>query len=408
MLDPFAVRRRELAVAMRRRQVLAGLAGATILTGCGTARKDPPPRPVPAVVAFDPVPGSVEVDPRAFAAVAVASGTLNAVEWIDETGRVLPGVLAADKRSWRSTEPLGYGHTYTAKAAAAGETGEVAATATCATVLPGRLTDVSLRSASLEDLVDGDTHGVGLIVVAVFDEPVDRVAAEQNLKVSTDPPVSGAWYWVSDRNAHWRPERYHRAGTTVTVAADLYGARLGDGLYGARNQRVSVTIGPERIAIADDNTKHVDVFENGQLVRSMPTSMGKGGTAYAGNKFLSFWTPPGVYTVLQRQHPVVMDSASYGLTGSGGYKVTINYGVRISHDGIFLHELASSVWAQGNTNVSHGCLNLGPGDAQWFYEFIGQGDVVEVRNTGGEPLSIWQGGDWGVPWSEWVAGSAPA
>ncbi|MEV6276348.1 Ig-like domain-containing protein [Nocardia sp. NPDC051832] len=392
---------------MRRRQVLAGLAGATVLTGCGLVSKDAGPPPAPAVITFGPEPDGPEVDPRKVGSVAVAAGTLKSVEWVDETGRALPGILAEDRKTWYSVEPLGYGHTYAAKAVATGATGDVTATNTCTTVLPPRLTDVSLRSASLDDLVEGDTHGVGLIVVAVFDEPVDRAAAEQNLKVITDPPVPGAWFWVSDRNAHWRPERYHRAHSTVTVAANLYGARLGDGLYGARDQRVTVNIGPERIAIADDNTKHVEVFENGNLVRSMPTSMGMGGGTTSGSKYLSFWTPPGVYTVLQRQHPVVMDSASYGLTGSGSYKVTINYGVRISHDGIFLHELASSVWAQGNTNVSHGCLNLGPGDAGWFYDFIGQGDVVEVRNTGGDPLTIWQGGDWGIPWDQWVAGSAP-
>jgi hypothetical protein len=36
------------------------------------------------------------------------------------------------------------------------------------------------------------------------------------------------------------------------------------------------------------------------------------------------------------------------------------------------------------------------------------GDVVEVRDTGGAPLQQWQNGDWSVPWSEWLAGSALA
>ncbi|MEV0246350.1 Ig-like domain-containing protein [Nocardia sp. NPDC050712] len=394
-------------MSLGRRQVLAGLAGATVLAGCASGPKDPP-APTPAVITFGPAPDGPEADPRKVGTAAVTGGTLTSVEWIDETGRALPGIMTADKRTWYSTEPLGFGHVYAVKAVANGATGDVTATTTCPTIRPATLTDVALRSASLEDLVDGDTHGVGLVIVAVFDEPVDHAAAEQHLHVRTDPPVDGAWYWLTDRNAHWRPERYHRANSKVVVEAELFGAPLGDGLYGARNQRVTINIGPERIAIADDNTKHVDVFENGQLVRSMPTSMGMGGTAVSGNKVLSFWTPPGVYTVLQRQHPVKMDSRSYGLTGAQGYDVMINYGVRISHDGIFLHELASSVWAQGNTNVSHGCLNLGPGDAQWFYDFIGQGDVVEVRNTGGDPLNLWQNGDWGIPWEQWRSGAIPA
>jgi len=28
-----------------------------------------------------------------------------------------------------------------------------------------------------------------------------------------------------------------------------------------------------------------------------------------------------------------------------------------------------------------------------------------VKNTGGEPLKLWQNGDWSVPWEQWQAGS---
>ncbi|BEK95017.1 L,D-transpeptidase [Nocardia seriolae] len=143
-------------------------------------------------------------------------------------------------------------------------------------------------------------------------------------------------------------------------------------------------------------------------MRTMPTSMGMGGTAVVGGRVLSFWTRPGVYTVLDRKDPVIMDSATYGLPTNSrlGYRTTINHAVRISHDGIYVHELAESVWAQGNTDVSHGCLNISPADATWFYDFVTPGDVVEVRNTGGDPLDIWQNGDWTIPWPDWLHGSA--
>jgi hypothetical protein len=32
--------------------------------------------------------------------------------------------------------------------------------------------------------------------------------------------------------------------------------------------------------------------------------------------------------------------------------------------------------------------------------------VVEIRNTGGEPLQQWQNGDWSVPCEHWLHGSA--
>ncbi len=127
--------------------------------------------------------------------------------------------------------------------------------------------------------------------------------------------------------------------------------------------------------------------------------MGRGGTEVVGGQTLSFWTQPGIYTVIDKANPVIMDSSTYGLPVNSrlGYKETINYATRISNDGIYLHELADTIWAQGNTNVSHGCLNLSPDNARWFYDFSVPGDVVEVRGTGGAPLELWQNGDWSLP-----------
>ncbi|WP_157107019.1 L,D-transpeptidase [Nocardia arthritidis] len=398
-------------MALGRRRLLIGFAGAggLALAGWGWTRELAPP-PVPATIRFDPAPGAHDVEARTPGTITVTDGTLRSVEWIDETGRSLPGVPAPDHRSWTTAEPLGYGHTYTAKAVAHGETGDVTATTTCTTVAPRQLIDVSLRSANLVDLTEDDSYGVGFVLVAHFDEPVDRAAVERHVNVTTHPAVDGAWYWLDDQNAHWRPEHYHAPGTRITIAAELFGRALGDGRYGARDQRVSVNIGPAHVAIADDDTKQIEVFDNGNLVRTMPTSMGMGGTAVVGGRVMSFWTRPGIYTVLDQNDPVIMDSASYGLpTGSAlGYRTSINHAVRISHDGIFVHELAASMWAQGNTNVSHGCLNISPADAAWFYDFVIPGDVVEVRNTGGDPLDIWHNGDWSIPWTEWLRGGAPA
>jgi lipoprotein-anchoring transpeptidase ErfK/SrfK len=143
-------------------------------------------------------------------------------------------------------------------------------------------------------------------------------------------------------------------------------------------------------------------------VRTMPTSMGMGGTQQIGGRTLSFWTPPGVYTVLDKGNPVIMDSSTFGLPINSrlGYRESISYATRISIDGIYLHELDATVWAQGHTDTSHGCLNLNADNAIWFYNFSQPGDVVEVRNTGGLALQIAQNGDWTVPWDQWRQGSA--
>ena len=321
----------------------------------------------------------------------------------------MPGVVTPDFKTWKPTKPLGYGRTYTLTVDARGPGGVPSTlTSTFQTLVPTDQTEVYLTAPGGQSL-DGGTFGIGAIVVAHFDEPIDnREAAERRLSVTTTPPVKGSWFWMDDQNAHWRPEKYYAPGTSVTVKADIYGVPLGDGLYGQEDSTATFTIGDAHVSVADDTTKQVSVYDNGKLVRTMPTSMGRGGTETVGGQTLSFWTPPGVYTVMDKANPVIMDSSTYGLPINSrlGYRETIPYATRISPDGIYLHQLNATVWAQGNTDTSHGCLNLSGENAEWFYNFSRPGDVVEVRDTGGPPLPVWQNGDWTVSWSEWLKGSA--
>jgi len=278
-------------------------------------------------------------------------------------------------------------------------------------VAPTNQTKVYLTTTGGDEFVDGGSYGVGTVAVAHFDEPIgDRAAAEGQLSVTTTPTVTGSSYWLDDQNTHWRPAQYHQSGTRVGVDATVYGVAVGDGLYGQEDRHVSFVIGDSHISVADDNTKQVSVYENGQLVPIMPTSMGRGGTESIAGQTISFWTQPGVYTVMGKSNPVVMDSSTFGLPTNSrlGYKEMINYATRISTDGAYLHQLESTVWDQGNANVPHGCLNLNADNARWFYDFSVPGDVVEVVNTGGEPLQPWQNGDWSVPWDQWLAGGGLA
>jgi lipoprotein-anchoring transpeptidase ErfK/SrfK len=368
------------------------------------------PARIPAVVTIAPNAGAREVDPLSVVLVTAQSGTLSEVVMVNEAGNRIAGVMTPDNTVWKPGVPLGYGRTYTVTATATGTDGTTnRQVSTFSTLSPSNQTKVSLTTTAGTALQDGGTYGVGTVVVAHFDEPItDRAAAQRRLSVTTSPPVHGSWNWVDDQNAHWRPRQYFAPGTVVTAAATIYGAQLGGGLYGQEDTRVSFRIGDAHVSIADDLTKQVSVYNNGVLVRTMPTSMGMGGTENIGGQRISFWTQRGIYTVMDKANPVVMDSSTFGLPINSrlGYRESIYYATRISTDGVYLHQLESTVWAQGNTNVSHGCLNLNSENAQWFYDFSQSGDIVEVRNTGGEPLQLWQNGDWSVPWEEWVKGSA--
>lgn len=369
-----------------------------------------PSAPEPAALSISPAPGSDDIDPTKRVMIIAASGTLSDVEMVNENGKSVPGVMTPDNRAWKPTTQLGYGHTYTMTVASRGPSGMPAReTSSFTTLTPSDQTQVYFETVGGGALRDGGTYGIGNVIVAHFDEPItDKASAERHLKVTTNPPVAGSWNWTSDQVAHWRPEKYYAPGTKVSVEANIYGTPLGDGLYGEDNEKASFTIGDSHVSIADDKTHQVQVFDNGNLVRTMPTSMGMGGFQTIAGTTFSFFTPPGVYTVIDKANPVIMDSSTFGLPTNSrlGYKETISYATKISIDGIYLHQLDSTVWAQGNTDTSHGCLNLNGDNASWFFNFAVPGDVVEVRNTGGPPLQVSQGGDWTVPWDQWVKGSA--
>ena len=368
------------------------------------------PPPVPPAMTITPAVDERDVAPVDAVRVDAIAGTLTEVRMTNEQGRVVTGAMSPDGTAWVPAEPLGYGRTYTLSATGRGtDATTLTKVSRFSTAVPEQQATVSLRTTIGSKLTDGASYGVGTVVVAQFDTDIaDRAAAERQLRVTTSPPVQGSWMWINDRKAHWRPKEYYPAGTKVSVHADIYGADLGDGVYGLEDSSVDFVIGQKRVTIADDRTKQVSVFVDDKLVRTMPTSMGRGGTTSVGNNTIAFWTQPGVYTVMEKQNPVIMDSSTYGLPvgSSAGYKVSVPHAVRISPDGIYLHTKESTVWAQGNTNVSAGCLNLSAENAEWFYDFAQPGDVVEVRHTGGAPLEQWQNGDWSVPWQTWLAGSA--
>jgi lipoprotein-anchoring transpeptidase ErfK/SrfK len=390
------------------------MAAILTLTGCGHQSAPagaPPPNPAePASLKIEPAPGAHDVDPVAPVSVSAQTGTLTDVAMVNDTGKPVEGVLTPDAKFWHPVVPLGYGRTYRLTITSRGSGGKTATQSVSFTTLtPPDQTKVSFQTTSEAPLADGATYGVGVVIVAHFDEPItDKAEAERRLTVTTSPATVGSWNWIDDQNAHWRPEHYYAPRTTVIVDAKIYGISLAQGVFGQQDEHLEFTIGESHVSVADDRTHQVSVYRNGTMERTMPTSMGMGGTQQVDGRTLSFWTPPGVYTVLDKGNPVVMDSSTFGLPKNSrlGYRETINYATRISTDGIYLHQLDATVWAQGNTDTSHGCLNLNGDNAKWFYDFSIPGDVVEVRNTGGPPLTLAQNGDWTVPWDQWRKGSA--
>jgi lipoprotein-anchoring transpeptidase ErfK/SrfK len=367
-----------------------------------------PPAP-PARLVAHPANGTHGVSPSAPISVTVADGTLTAVTMTNDEGKAVKGAISADHSAWHVGEDLGYGKAYTVQARAVNADGKpVARVSHFTTLTPDNMTMPYLNTTGGTSIHGGATYGVGMVISVHFDEAIsDKAAAEKALHVTSSPPQPGGWYWMDAQNVHFRPAHYWKSGTKVSVAAKVYGVQMAPGMYGQADAGVSFKIGASHVSVADDKTKIVTVYQNGKIIKKMPTSMGKGGSEVSNGNTITFWTQPGTYTVLDQANPVRMDSRSFGLAlDAGGYNVLVDWATRISTDGIYLHSAPWSVWAQGNTDTSHGCLNLSPENAEWFYNWAQPGDVVQVKNTGGAPLQVWQNGDWSVPWAKWKAGSA--
>ncbi|AGG67513.1 hypothetical protein H924_10415 [Corynebacterium callunae DSM 20147] len=317
---------------------------------------------------------------------------LDEVTMTNEEGYEVESELSADGRTWTTAETLGYNRTYTIKAS--DKNGE-STTTVFSTITPSSTTSVAL--SPLADSV----VGVGQTIGFRFGTPVgDREAAEAALTVETSPHVDGAFYWLNEYEVRWRPEEYWAPGTSVTVEANIYGEKLGDGLWGETNNATNFTIGDRVEAVADDATKTMSVYKNGELLRTMPVSFGRDTAEFA--------TPNGTYIIGDRNESMIMDSTTFGLGyEEGGYRTSVQYATQMSYSGIYVHAAPWSVGSQGNTNVSHGCINVSTENAQWFQETVKRGDIVTVKNTVGSTLSGTDGlGDWNTPWSEWSAGNA--
>ena len=338
--------------------------------------------------------GAVGVRVESPVTVSAEDGVLGAVGVVNEDGTPLAGQLSPDGLTWSTTEPLGYNKRYTLSAQSLGLGGIASQQMTFQTHSPENLTMPYVLPN------DGEVVGVGQPVAIRFDENItNRLAAQKAIKVTTNPPVEGAFYWLNNREVRWRPAQYWKPGTTVDVAVNTYGVDLGDGLFGQQNVTTHFTIGDEVIATADDNTKVVTVRRNGEVVKTMPTSMGKNSTP----------TNNGVYIVGDRFTHIIMDSSTFGIpvNSPNGYRTDVNWATQISYSGIFVHSAPWSVGSQGYTNTSHGCLNVSPSNAVWFYDNTKRGDIVEVDNTVGSTLPGTDGlGDWNIPWEQWKAGNA--
>lgn len=212
--------------------------------------------------------------------------------------------------------------------------------------------------------INGAMVGVAKPIIIDFQRPIaNRPLAEQSIHISSNPPVPGTFYWTTDTQVRWRPYNFWPAGTQVHIDAS-----------GAQS---NFRVGDSLVATVDDKTHQMTVTRNGVVENTFPVSMGMPDGKHE--------TKNGTYYVLEKFPTVIMDSSTYGVpvNSADGYKLKVEWAVRIDNSGGFVHSAPWSVGDQGKRNVSHGCINLSPANAKWFYDNFGSGDPVIVKNSVG-------------------------
>lgn len=206
--------------------------------------------------------------------------------------------------------------------------------------------------------INGQVVGVAHPIIVTFTKPVlDRAAAQRTITVTAPANLAGRFEWLNDTVVQWVPDQFWPAHAEISMMVGGVPRTFGTG---------ATVLGVGSIS-AHTFTVSID----GVLARQMPASMGKP----------RFSTPVGSFSVLEKQKTVVMDSRTIGipLSDPEGYKLTVSDAVRVTWGGVYVHSAPWSVGSQGYANVSHGCINLSPDNAAWYFNQVNIGDPVIIN-----------------------------
>ena len=335
-----------------------------------------------------PAGGHIDTTPNRGITVRAAGGRIGKVV-VHTAGDPVTGKLNADRTVWRSRWALDVAQRYTVVATAAGRSGgQVTRKSSFRTLNP--------KQTFSTKIIEGykQTYGVGMPIILYFNRPVkDRAAVERALQVRTSRPVVGAWYWDTSCNLaaeclYFRPRSYWPPHTQVSFTGHLNGVEAAPGVYGHHTLTQTFTIGSSLTAVVNTADHQMNVYRDGKPFAHWPISSGRPGDD----------TPDGTYLTIEKANPVEMKGP--------GYDLEVPWSVRFTWSGDYLHDAYWSVGEQGFTNVSHGCVNMSPADAETYYKMAVPGDPVKI--IGSPRAGTWDNGwtMWFLSWKKWVHGSA--
>ncbi|MFC7986211.1 Ig-like domain-containing protein [Streptomyces sp. NPDC057336] len=350
-----------------------------------------------AVVSITPEDGAKAVDTSGALKIGAAKGKLTEVVVKDAEGAKVDGKISGDGATWTPSTHLAAATTYTVHAVAKDSEGRTAAEDSRFTTLTPENTFIGHFTPE-----DGSKVGVGMPFSIRFTRGITNPEdVEKAIRVKTEPAVEVEGHWFGNDRLDFRPEKYWKAGTKVTVDLDLDGVEGRDGVYGEQDKTVSFTIGRSQVSVVDAKKLTMTVVRDGKTIKTLPVTTGAPG----------YETWNGQMVITERLPVTRMNGATVGYGGEYDIK-DVPHAMRLSTSGTFIH---GNYWggdAFGNRNSSHGCIGLrdvrggwdGKAPGSWFFENSMIGDVVVVKNSNDATIAPDNGlNGWNMSWEKWKA-----
>ncbi|AOW89187.1 MULTISPECIES: L,D-transpeptidase [Streptomyces] len=350
-----------------------------------------------AVVTVAPENGAKSVETAGALEVGAEKGRLTEVVVKDAKGTELDGEISKDGATWTPSTHLAASTTYTVHAVAKDSEGRSAAEDSRFTTLTPKNTFIGTFTPE-----DGSKVGVGMPFSIRFNRGITNPEdVEKAIRVKTEPAVEVESHWFGNDRIDFRPEKYWKPGTEVTVDLNLDGVEGREDVYGEQAKSVSFTVGRSQVSVVDAKKHTMKVVRDGKTVKTVPVTTGSPG----------YETWNGQMVITERLPVTRMNGETVGYGGEYDIK-DVPHAMRLSTSGTFIH---GNYWggdAFGNRNSSHGCIGLrdvrGGGDgktpAAWFFDNSLIGDVVVVKNSEDDTIAPDNGlNGWNMSWEKWKA-----
>jgi lipoprotein-anchoring transpeptidase ErfK/SrfK len=389
-------------MAGRRLSTVVALVGVLAVTGCsggGGSNGGDGGSDVTAAI-LEPADATTDVITATEIVVSAENAAETRVELTGPDGGSIDGEFVEEGTRWRPAGQLEYGTTYVATLTAIGQDGDNAITTSTFTTMAEP--DQTVRVFSF--LGSDSVIGVGMPLRIEFKDDADqpweipeqqRADVERRMTVRTDPPQEGSWYWVSGAEVHWRPQEFWQPDTQISYRLATGGLPIGDGWYLRNDLDVNASVGNEILLEVDNDSSEMTVTVDGEVERTIPVSLGRA----------DFPSSSGTFVIMEKLPETVFDTREE--LGDEGYVVDIEFAMRYTYRGEFIHATVRSGEELGADNVTHGCINMSRDNAEWLFDLTHSwGDPVIIEGTSrqAEPGNGWT--DWNIDWEEYQRGSA--